>query len=187
MTKAKFIKYGILIFVLGLLIALKGDFLQFKPTKLTTSLHQTNQYSVVGINDGDTIVVSNGLKKLTVRLIGVDTPEVVDPRKPVQCFGREASEFTKTQLKIGAKVNLELDETQGEIDKYGRTLAYVILVDGTNFNKKIIEEGYGQEYTYQNNKYKYHAEFIGAQDNAKVQRRGLWNDKTCGGDTKQPA
>src|SRR5262245_7201389 len=71
--------------------------------------------------DGDTVVVDSiG----TVRLIGVDTPETVDPRRPVGYFGKEASEFT-TRLATGKQVRLEFD--QDRTDRYGRTLAYVYL------------------------------------------------------------
>jgi endonuclease YncB( thermonuclease family) len=58
----------------------------------------------------------------TVRLIGVDTPETVDPRRPVGYFGKEASDFT-SQLATGKRVRLEFD--QDRTDRYGRTLAYV--------------------------------------------------------------
>ena len=152
---------------------------------LTKKIYNTNEYSVISVNDGDTIVISNGLKKLTIRLIGVDTPEVVDPRKPVQCFGREASDNTKRILPHDTLVSLELDPSQGEIDKYGRTLGYVILKDGTNLNKKIIEDGFGHEYTYQNNKYKYQTEFRQAEQSAREAGRGLWNSLTRSGDTNQ--
>ena len=52
----------------------------------------------------------------------MDTPETVDPRKPVQCFGREASAQAKTILS-GQSVYLETDPSQDTVDKYGRTLA----------------------------------------------------------------
>ena len=74
--------------------------------------------------DGDTIVV-RGVGR--VRLIGVDTPETVDPRRPVEFFGREASAFTKRLLE-GQRVRLEYDWERA--DRYGRTLAYVYLRDG---------------------------------------------------------
>jgi micrococcal nuclease len=83
---------------------------------------------VTRVIDGDTIVVS-GVG--SVRLIGVDTPETVDPRKPVQFFGKEASEFTR-RLAQGQAVRLEFDFQQ--TDKYQRTLAYVYLPDGTFLN-----------------------------------------------------
>lgn len=138
--------------------------------------------NVIKISDGDTITLS---EIGTIRMIGVDTPETVDPRKTVQCFGKEASDFTKGQLSV-AKVYLEFDETQGRIDKYGRTLAYVFKEDGTNYNKQLISEGFAHEYTYKL-PYKYQADFKQAQADAKAQGRGLWNANTCNGDTKQGA
>jgi endonuclease YncB( thermonuclease family) len=79
-------------------------------------------YTVLKVVDGDTIHVSVDGKKLKIRMIGLDTPETVDPRKPVQCFGREASAQAKTLLG-GQQVYLETDPSQDTIDKYGRTLA----------------------------------------------------------------
>lgn len=91
--------------------------------------------------DGDTIIV-RGVGR--VRLIGVDTPETVDPRRPVELFGKEASAFTKRLLE-GRRVRLEYD--QQRTDRYGRTLAYVYLPDGTFANAEIIRRGYGHAYT----------------------------------------
>ena len=73
-------------------------------------------------------------------MLGVDTPEVVDPRKPVQCFGHEASAFTKARL-VGQRVTLELDAEPR--DKYGRLLAYVI-VDGHRFDDELLARGYAR-------------------------------------------
>jgi len=110
-------------------------------------------------------------------LIGVDTPETVDPRKPVQCFGKEASDFTKAHLK-GRDITIETDDSQNIHDKYGRLLGYVILADGTNFNKQLIEEGFAHEYTYKT-PYKYQTEFKTAEKNAKDGDKGLWNPTAC--------
>lgn len=134
-------------------------------------------YLVTSVVDGDTIKVNiDGVTK-TLRLIGIDTPETVDPRKPVQCFGVEASNRTK-QLLLNKKVRLEADPTQGELDKYNRLLRYVYLEDGTSFNKKMISDGYAYEYTY-NTPYKYQAEFKQAQIDAKNSKLGLWADGAC--------
>jgi endonuclease YncB( thermonuclease family) len=92
---------------------------------------------VTRVVDGDTIVVAD---VGTVRLIGVDTPETVDPRKPVQFFGKEASEFTR-RLAQGKVARLEFDYQR--TDKYQRTLAYVYLPDGTFLNAEIVKQGYG--------------------------------------------
>lgn len=129
--------------------------------------------NVIKVVDGDTIHVLLDNKDQTIRLIGVDTPETVDPRKKVQCFGKEASEFTKGKLS-GKKVFLQNDVTQTNIDKYNRLLRYVVLPDGTNFNKLLIQEGYAHEYTY-DVPYQYQAEFKGAQKEAQEKNLGLWS------------
>ena len=134
-------------------------------------------YKVVKVVDGDTIDVDINGKVTRLRLIGMDTPEVVDPRKPVQCFGREASAKAK-ELLIGQSVGLESDLSQGELDKYGRTLRYVYLADGRSFNKLMIDEGYAHEYTY-DLPYKYQAEYKKAQKGAETSKKGLWADNAC--------
>ncbi len=139
----------------------------------------TRGYRVLKVVDGDTMDVEIDGKVERLRLIGIDTPETVDPRKDVQCFGKEASNKAKELLE-GNFVTLESDDTQSERDKYKRLLVYVFLPDGTNFNKYMIEEGYAYEYTY-DEAYKYQSEFKEAQINAKNSNKGLWNPSTCSG------
>lgn len=137
-------------------------------------------YTVSSVSDGDTIKVNVNGKIETVRLIGVDTPETKDPRKPVQCFGKQASDFTTQQLN-GTSVRLEPDATQQERDKYGRLLRYVYMPNGTLFNQLLVASGYAYEYTYQNNPYQFHDDFIKAQRLAQQEGRGLWSEQSCSG------
>jgi micrococcal nuclease len=140
------------------------------------------QARVIRVIDGDTVEVSPGGR---VRQIGMDTPETVDPRQPVQCFGREAS--VKAQELLGGKtVFLEADPTQGERDRYRRLLRYVWLPDGRLFNLEMIAQGYAHEYTYAT-PYKYQQLFKQAQRTAREQNRGLWAPQTCAGNTSRPA
>ena len=132
---------------------------------------------VVRVVDGDTIVVEIDGVQEKIRLIGVDTPEVVDPRKPVQCFGKEASLFTKNNLD-GTIVRLDQDLSQGDRDKYGRLLRYVFLVDGSLFNKMLIAEGYAHEYTYRI-PYRYQKDFKLAEKTARETQKGLWSPSVC--------
>ena len=134
-------------------------------------------YEVVKVIDGDTVVLSVDGKNITVRLIGLDTPETSDPREPVQCFGKEASQKA-SEILSGKSVRLEMDPSQGELDKYGRTLAYIFLSDGRLFNKLMIEEGFGHEYTY-NLPYKYQEAFKEAENRARNNKVGLWADSVC--------
>ena len=134
-------------------------------------------YDVVSITDGDTIKVNYGGTVTPVRLIGVNTPETKDPRKPVECFGQEASDYL-AKLLTGKKVALETDPSQTDRDKYNRLLRYVYL-DGEDVGYQIIKNGYGYEYTY-NYPHKYQQDYIAAQKYAEDNNIGLWAPDTCG-------
>lgn len=123
--------------------------------------------------DGDTIIVA-GVGR--VRLIGVDTPETVDPRRPVEFFGREASAFAKRMLE-GKRVRLEYD--QRRTDRYGRTLAYVWLPgDGPMANAEIIRRGFGHAYT--RFPFRYLDEFRKLEREARLAGHGLWGAEDSG-------
>lgn len=136
-------------------------------------------FPVVAIVDGDTIKVSIDDKVETLRLIGIDTPETKDPRKPVQCFGKEAS-AKAAELLSGHQVRLEGDPTQGDRDKYGRLLRYVWREDGLFFNEWMLRNGYAHEYTY-NLPYMHQTPFKSAERYASENNLGLWNQATCAG------
>ena len=117
--------------------------------------------------DGDTIEIEGGAR---VRYIGVNTPETVHPTKPVECFGKEASDYNKTLL-AGGYVRLVRDIT--DTDKYGRLLRYIYLPDGTFVNLKLVVGGYAYADTYPPDVV--HAkEFVAAQSAARLAGRGLW-------------
>ena len=134
-------------------------------------------YLVTKVIDGDTIDVNIEGTIETLRLIGINTPETVDPRKPVEWFGIEASNKAK-ELLSEEKVRIEKDPSQGDRDKYSRLLVYVYLDTGLFFNKYMVERGYAYEYTY-DTPYKYQAEFRQAEQEAKSQERGLWAPGAC--------
>ncbi len=134
-------------------------------------------YRVVSVVDGDTIKVDIDGTTETIRIIGLNTPETVDPRKPVECFGKEASNKAK-ELLSGKTVTLEADSTQGERDKYGRLLRYVFMSNGTDYGKYMISSGYAYEYTY-SKPYKYQASYKSTQKSAESSKAGLWGDNAC--------
>jgi micrococcal nuclease len=136
-------------------------------------------YRVTKVTDGDTLHVDMDGTDERVRLIGINTPETVDPRKTVECFGKEASERMKS-LAEGKNVRLEYDDSQSLRDTYGRLLAYVYLEDGQMLNKKMVAEGYAYEYTYLA-PYAYQKEFRELQNLARTSGRGLWNPEMCNG------
>jgi micrococcal nuclease len=95
---------------------------------------------VMSVVDGDTLDVRWNGRTEPVRLLGVDTPETVDPQRPVGCYGPEASAFTHRRLQ-GRTVHLRFDRERR--DRYGRLLAYV-EVDGRRFNDELLTGGYAR-------------------------------------------
>lgn len=140
-------------------------------------------YTVLRVVDGDTLHVSIDGRDTTLRLIGMDTPEVVDPRKPVQCFGRQASNEGH-KLLDGHEVRLTYDPSQGRVDTYGRTLAYVWLPDGRLYEQVMVRGGWAHEYTY-DTAYRYQARLRAAETYARTHGNGLWSPSICNGNTTQ--
>ena len=131
--------------------------------------------TVSRVIDGDTIEVSpavNGLKD--VRLIGVDTPETVDPAEGVEPYGPQASAFTTRELSLH-RVRLEFDKER--MDQYGRVLAYVNL-GGSMFNEELVAKGYAQTYPYPPNT-AHAATFAAAQRGARAAGLGIWSLTTA--------
>ena len=128
---------------------------------------------VTGVVDGDTLIVQ-GVGR--VRLIGVDTPETVDPRRPVQYFGKEASVFTH-RMAEGKVVRLEFDAERK--DRFGRTLAYVYLPDGTFLNAELVKQGYGHAYTQFPFRYLNLNQFRNYEREARDAGNGLWGDENA--------
>ena len=125
---------------------------------------------VVEVVDGDTFKVSDGAVQKTVRMIGMDTPETKDPRKPIQYYGKEASDYSKDLL-LHRHVNLKKDIS--ETDKYGRILRYVYLGDGTFVNEQLVRQGYAHASTFPPD-VKYADLFTEAERDARANKRGLW-------------
>lgn len=146
-----------------------------------TNIVASGFYKVIKFDDGDTIVVDMNGTKETVRFIGVDTPEVKDPRKPVQCYGHAASAFTK-QLIGDQAVRLEADPENTNRDRYNRLLRYIYLPNGTLVNAEIIKQGYGFAYT--SFPFTKKAEFKAYEDEARQNNKGLWGSCETGKDDR---
>lgn len=139
--------------------------------KENAELSNLNEYEVVRVVDGDTIVVNYNGTNEKVRLIGVDTPESVHPNESKNTEeGVITSNYTKERL-TGKTVKLEFDVQ--ERDKYGRLLAYVYL-DNYMYNKELLEKGYAKVATYPPN-VKYVEDFTKLQEKAREEKVGLWN------------
>lgn len=132
---------------------------------------------VIGHVDGDTVRVRIAnppadLKAVeTIRMLGVDTPETVHPNKPVEYFGKEASNFTKERL-LGKRVYLAFDWNLR--DHYGRLLAYIYIAEGRCFNSLLVQEGYAHAYT--SYPFQFKDEFTALEQDARKSQRGLWGN-----------
>jgi endonuclease YncB( thermonuclease family) len=135
---------------------------------------QPGLYHVSRFVDGDTIQVDMNGRNETIRMIGVDTPETHKPNTPVQCYGPEASAYTKSLI-AGNSVRLQADPLDTNRDRYGRLLRYVYLPDGTLVESKLISEGYGFAYTQF--PFQKKDQLVGLEQAAKQAGKGLW--ATC--------
>ncbi|ADO45032.1 nuclease (SNase domain protein) [Hydrogenobacter thermophilus TK-6] len=139
---------------------------------------------ITRVVDGDTFRCRIDAEEITVRLIGVDTPESKENPKAkrdadrtgmsleeITRMGREAYQFTKSLIPVGTTVYLETDVQL--TDRYGRVLAYVWLPDGRMLNEVLLKEGYAQVYTIPPN-VKYQDLFLSAQRKAREGKRGFW-------------
>ena len=137
--------------------------------------------TVKRVIDGDTLVISVNNQDRRVRMLGVDTPETVHPKKGVQPYGKEASNYTKQSL-TGRRVWLEYDVSP--LDRYERHLAYIWLekplkIDESSirremFNARLLLEGYARVMIIKPNR-RYEELFKKFQSEAQNTRRGLWS------------
>lgn len=162
----------ILITVISVLTVYLSTQTDQKYKRKIPNIDSSATYKVTKILDGDTIQVKIGKETYTVRMLGVDTPETVDPRKKPQCFGKEASDMTK-KLLTKHSVIIRIDRTQNIFDKFGRILAYIEREDGMLINQFLLENGYAHEYTY-SKKYEKQSEFKALEASAKNDKLGLW-------------
>lgn len=132
--------------------------------------------TITRVIDGDTVDMNIAGNETRVRLLNIDTPETVDPNKPVECLGPEASDNLKSLLKPGDEVELKYDVER--IDPYGRTLAAVFKGDKF-INRSIAEAGLGIAVKYEPNT-KYYQEILNAQKAAESKNTGLFSaDVSC--------
>lgn len=125
----------------------------------------------MSVVDGDTIVLSVQNQTETVRLLGIDTPETVHPTRPIECFGPEASAFTKATLEKGSVVKLVRDVEPR--DRYQRLLVYLFLADGTLFNQLLIDRGLARTLSIEPNT-AFASQFASHESSARNRRVGLW-------------
>jgi micrococcal nuclease len=124
--------------------------------------------------DGDTVYIA-GLG--SSRLIGVDTPEVYGGD---ECYGPQASAYTARLLPPGTPVDYEIG--QEPRDRYGRTLVYLWLRDGSSVNAILVANGYATTLTIPPNT-RYEQPLADLERQARRYGLGLWSDADCAAHT----
>ncbi len=141
---------------------------------VATPAESEDVFRVIRVVDGDTLVISGGNK---VRLLGVNTPELHHPKKPVQCFAHEAKRYVQNRVK---GENIKLTYEGSKKGPYGRILAWVWYGDGYKklLNADIIRDGYGFSYRkYPTSRLK---QLNRLEAQARKAERGLWAPGACG-------
>jgi micrococcal nuclease len=143
--------------------------------------------------DGDTVrvVLASTKKRITVRLIGIDTPETRKPAVPVECGAPEATKHMNDTAfvddpkpyaippRVGRLVTIDTDETQDVIDRHGRLLAYLDTDDGTDLGLSAIQRGWSRTYVFRK-RFQRYGQYRAAQAVASTSGFGAWS--LCGGD-----
>ena len=142
---------------------------------------------IVAVVDGDTIKVRRGRKTITVRMIGIDTPETKKPGTAVECGGPEATKNLK-RLAFhngeGRRVTLTTDPSQDRKDRYGHLLAYAKVSGGKTLQVAQLKAGWATVYVYDNKPFERYAQFRDLAIGAYQAERGAWGK--CDGDFHQP-
>lgn len=139
----------------------------------TSQVYAKEKVELLKCVDGDTFKVIIENDEFVVRMIAVDTPESVHPKKPVEYYGKEASKYTCSKLTNAKKIELEYDPNSDKLDKYGRLLAWV-YVDNELLQLSLVEEGYAKV-AYLYGDYLYIDKLNKAQEIASSRNLGIWN------------
>ncbi len=124
--------------------------------------------------DGDTAKFDLDGEVITVRFLGINTPETVSTTVGEEPYGKEASNYTKQKLENATKIELEYDSNSQEKDKYDRVLAW-IWVDDSLLQEELVNNGLAENYMLQNN-YRYANILQLAEEKAKSNQIGIWSE-----------
>lgn len=181
MRSSGYLLFALLIYLFGIatggVLERQTSIPQFSPfpSSIATAsaiIKTRDKATVTRIVDGDTITLSNGK---TLRYIGVDTPESVDPRHPVECFAEEASQ-KNSELVLNKEIEMEKDIS--DIDRYGRLLRYVYVKEGERevmVNELLVREGYAYARSYPPDT-RHQQKLISVEHEAKQEKRGVWSN-----------
>ena len=134
---------------------------------------------VTRVVDGDTLHVRVSGRDETVRMLGIDTPELHRPDTPVEC-GARAAASTMNLLALGRRVTVRADPTQDARDRYGRLLGYVDTADGRDLGEAIVRAGWAEVYVFERDPFERVRRYRAAAGRARG--AGLGVQRHCGGD-----
>ncbi len=174
----KFRRLSILLFLIVFILLVSftltyflDQLIQLKPQEsVLGQIDQTSYYPVTRVIDGDTVEILINGQKESVRLLGIDTPEISG--NPPDCFGPEAASYLDGLL-ANQSVRLESDTLQSNRDRYSRLLRYLYLPDGTFINAHLVELGYATVYTKLPSNHQ--AIFLQLENKARQDSLGLWS------------
>ena len=157
--------------------------------------------------DGDTAAIrrTDGSSSITVRLIGLDTPETKKPGVPVECGGKaatagmlavsfsaptdtDADGLADTEGGTGVLVTLETDRGEDLRDRFGRVLGYLDaagdlppIANGQPYDlgKAQVSAGHSPAYRYEGSRFARYADYRTTEQEARASSRGVWG--ACGG------
>jgi micrococcal nuclease len=135
-------------------------------TSILTDTAAEPMYTISSIYDGDTLRVAE--RGESIRVLGIDAPEI----SPKECYGLQARDLARELAPVGSKITIREDPEQPSPDRYGRTLAYVVLPDGRDLAEELLAQGAVQVYT------QYPVArtpgYLQTQDQAQAEGVGLW-------------
>ena len=140
--------------------------------------YHAETFRVVRVIDGDTLdldAADGGSSTTTVRLLGIDAPEMVDSEPMPMSFGREATELAR-RLALGKQATVYLDERGDTRGPYGSLLAYLELPDGAFLNETLVSEGCAHADVHFPHSY-YH-KYRQLEAGARALDKGLWQAVT---------
>lgn len=135
-------------------------------------IEEGKYFTVLEISDGDTFYINYFGKIERVRMLGIDTPELINKKtNESDCFAYEAKDEL-SKLISGKKVKIEIDETNKDRDMYDRLLRYIYLEDNTLVNQYLVDNGYAK--FFENYPSKYSDIFKKGEEEAKRLDMGVW-------------
>lgn len=163
--------------VLGVGVALVAAN-QWTATEPVAQVDQ-REMTVEYVYDGDTVRARDADGELTIRVLGIDTPETVKSGYTVGCWGPESTAYARATLD-GAAVQVSIDPSLDAADDYGRTLAYLTLPDGSDYGIGAARAGMAKAYTYGRRPGRLTEDLERAQTQARSAGAGLWGPPCLG-------